>query len=169
MFEFPSLVMPRFECDQCGACCQGTLIVEADAIDVLREPRLIDADRHHAGKPIAQVVNEIQNEWKAVIIACGRPCAFLGTDKHCTIYPTRPSVCVGLQAGDEQCQEARAAAGIPPLLPVDPRPHGMRLRRRQPPSSCFLTIVGALFCLARSCRLCHAGPPVVGPWEIVRE
>lgn len=111
--------MSQFECDKCGACCKGSLIVEGDEIDVLREPRLIDADRHHTGKPVLQLVREIQEEWKSVIIACGSPCAFLGTDNHCTIYPTRPNCCVGLQAGDEQCQAARATEGLPPLLPLE--------------------------------------------------
>jgi Fe-S-cluster containining protein len=109
----------RYECDKCGACCKGSLIIEADDLDVLREPRLIDADRHHAGKSVDQMVHEIQTEWKAILLACGSPCLFLGTDNRCSIYPTRPNVCVGMQAGDEQCQEARAAVCLPPLLPVD--------------------------------------------------
>jgi Fe-S-cluster containining protein len=110
--------MPRFECDKCGACCKGSLIVEADDLDVLREPRLIDADRHHVGKSVEQMVHEIQTDMKAIILVCGSACPFLGADNGCTIYPTRPNVCVGMQAGDEQCQEARAAEGLPPLLPV---------------------------------------------------
>jgi Fe-S-cluster containining protein len=110
--------MPRYECDQCGACCKGSLIVEADDLDVLREPRLIGADRHHAGKSVERMVQDIQTEMMAVILACGSQCPFLGGDNRCTIYPTRPNVCVGMQAGDEQCQEARAAEGLPPLEPT---------------------------------------------------
>ena len=108
----------RYECDKCGACCKGTLIVEAEELDVLREPRIIDADPHHRGKTVDQMVHEIQTEWKAVILACSRPCMFLGRDNHCQIYPTRPNACVGMQAGDEQCQQARATIGLPPLPPV---------------------------------------------------
>jgi Fe-S-cluster containining protein len=111
--------MSKFECDKCGACCNGSLIVEVEDLDVIREPRLIEADPHHVGKPVDQMVREIQEEWKAVIIACGKPCSFLGQDNQCTIYPTRPNCCVALQAGDEQCQEARRAAGLQPLLPVE--------------------------------------------------
>lgn len=107
----------RYRCDSCGACCKGHLIVECDEIDVLREPRLIDADRHHAGKSVEQMVDEIRNEWKAVILAVGNPCAFLA-DNQCQIYPTRPNCCVGLEAGDEQCKQARAAEGLPPLAPL---------------------------------------------------
>jgi len=110
--------MARYECDKCGACCKGYLIVETDALDVLREPRLIDADPHHRGKSVHQMVAEIENEWKAVILACGGPCEFLDSGNNCSIYPTRPNCCVGLQAGDEQCQDARAAEGLPPLEPV---------------------------------------------------
>ena len=110
--------MPRYECDHCGACCQGSLIVEADDLDVLREPRLIDADPHHAGKSVELVVHEIQTEWKAIILACGKSCPFLTSENLCAIYPTRPNACVGMQAGDEQCQEARADVGLSPLLPL---------------------------------------------------
>ena len=114
--------MPGYECDLCGACCKGSLIVEADDLDVLREPRLIDVDRHHRGKSVEQMVHEIQTEWMAIILACGSECPFLGQDNRCGIYPTRPNCCVGLQAGDEQCQEARAEQGLPPLQPlaIDP-------------------------------------------------
>jgi Fe-S-cluster containining protein len=92
--------------------------VEADSLDVLREPRIIEADRYHRGKSVAQVVDEIETEMKCVLLSCGSPCSFLGADNACTIYPTRPNACVGMQAGDEQCQDARAARGLPPLEPV---------------------------------------------------
>ncbi len=111
-------IPPRYECDRCGECCKGTLIVEADDLDVLREPRLIDADPHHAGKSVHQIVHEIRTDMKAIILACGKPCVFLGPDNACAIYSTRPNCCVGMEAGDEQCQEARESAGLPPLLPL---------------------------------------------------
>lgn len=111
-------LMPKYECDKCGACCKGYLIVETDALDILREPRLIDADPHHRGKSVDQMVHEIENEWKAVILTGRGPCTFLDAGNCCSIYPTRPNCCVALQAGDEQCQDARAAEGLPPLEPV---------------------------------------------------
>ena len=111
--------MPRYECDKCGACCNGSLIVEADDLDVMREPRLINVDRHHRGKSVEQMVLEIRQEGKAVMLACGSACSFLGTDNRCAIYPTRPNCSVGMQAGDEQCQDARLAAGLTPLLPLE--------------------------------------------------
>ena len=111
--------MLRYECDKCGACCKGHLIVECDSIDVLREPRLIEADCHHVGKTVQQMVDDIELQMKTVIIACGTACPFLGTENTCGIYPTRPNCCVGLQPGDDQCQEARASEGLPPLLPLE--------------------------------------------------
>ena len=113
--------MLRYECDLCGACCKGHLIVEADVLDILREPRLIDADPYYAGKLPREVVNMLETEpGRAVVIACGedRPCRFLDGDNRCSIYPTRPNDCVAMQAGDEQCQQARQMAGLPPLEPV---------------------------------------------------
>lgn len=111
----------RYECDRCGACCKGHLIVECEDLDILREPRLIDADRHHRGKTVERLLDDY-GKGMAVIIAIGKPCPFLA-ENQCSIYPTRPNCCVGLQAGDEQCQESRAAEGLPPLppLPADVR------------------------------------------------
>lgn len=110
--------MLRFECDKCGACCKGTLIVEADDLDVLREPQLINGDPECRGKSVEQMVFEIQQQGKIVLLSCGSPCSFLGTDNVCSIYPTRPNACVAMQAGDEQCQDARLAAGLAPLVPI---------------------------------------------------
>ena len=112
----------KYECDKCGACCQGHLIVQAEDLDVLREPRLIEADPRLAGKPIDEVMAELQDDFGRVItLACGaaRPCPFLDAGNTCSIYPTRPNDCVAMQAGDEQCQQSRQDAGLPPLQPLD--------------------------------------------------
>jgi Fe-S-cluster containining protein len=114
--------MPKYECDQCGACCQGHLIVQAEDLDVLREPRLLEADPHYANKTADTAVAELQDDFfHVVMLACdsSHPCPFLGTANHCSIYPTRPNDCVAMQAGDEQCQQARAAAGLPPLQSIE--------------------------------------------------
>lgn len=111
--------MPKFERDQCGACRRGTLIVEAEDIDVMREPRLVTADPHYGGQSVDEVLVQLQTGiGRVVIVACGYPCPFLATDNRCSIYPTRPNACVGMEAGDEQCQEARHAQGLPPMEPV---------------------------------------------------
>lgn len=93
-------------------------MVECDDIDVLREPRLIEADKHHAGKSVQQVVYEIQELGKVVMIAMCKPCPFLAAN-CCSIYPTRPGVCVGFSAGSDQCQDCRQQEGLPPLLPIE--------------------------------------------------
>ena len=114
--------MATYECDQCGACCQGHLIVQAEDLDLMREPRLAAADPHFAGKSVDEVMAELQEGFgKVITLACGtnHPCPFLSTDSQCTIYPTRPNDCVGMQAGDEQCQLARTEAGLPPLPSVE--------------------------------------------------
>ena len=114
--------MARFECDRCGACCKGTLIVEADDIDVMRQPRLVEADPHYAGQKAGEVIKRLQNEvGRNLLLACGtiRPCPFLGSENLCSIYPTRPNACVMMQAGDEQCQNARREVGLPELRPLD--------------------------------------------------
>ena len=113
--------MPKYECNRCGVCCQGRLIVEADALDILREPRLLAADPKWADKSVDDAVTRFQEDFGlAVVIACGtnHPCPFLDADKTCGIYPTRPNDCVAMQAGDEQCQSARRAAGLEPLQPL---------------------------------------------------
>lgn len=101
-------------CDQCGACCKGHLIVEAYELDLLREPRLASADPRAADRPIEDVLRELQEDGRCLLIAALGPCKFL-EDNRCAIYPTRPNVCVGLELGDEQCQHVRECEGLPPL------------------------------------------------------
>lgn len=94
------------------------MIIEDDDLDVMREPRLIDADPRLPGKSVHQVLYEIQNDYRSVYLAGGHRCMFLQADNRCEIYPTRPNCCVGMEAGDEQCQESRAKRGMEPLMPI---------------------------------------------------
>lgn len=110
--------MPNYECDCCGACCKGHLIVEAYELDLLREPRLASADPFYVQKTMAETLSLLEDGDRCLVLAAARPCQFLGTDNRCSIYPTRPNTCVGFAAGDEQCQYARQAAGLPLLQPV---------------------------------------------------
>ena len=100
---------PTYKCDQCGACCRH-LIVEVYELDITREPKLEShVDRFREG---------VEGENGEVgLLACGitHPCKLLGDDNRCIIYPTRPTGCVLMPAGDEQCQMAREMAGLPPL------------------------------------------------------
>ena len=131
MNETPSTKPARYVCDECGACCKGHLIVEVEDIDILRERRLIEADRHHRGKTVETMLEQYEHGM-AVIIAIGKPCPFLA-ENMCSIYPTRPNCCVGLQAGDEQCQESREAEGLPLLLPAGAAPGSSIVRDDVPP------------------------------------
>ena len=112
--------LSRFECDQCGACCQA-LIVEAQWHDADREPRLYEI----AGPGITR--QELVDGEKCIMLweperNC---CPFLtdddGTHK-CGIYPTRPLACVCVEAGDAKCQQARMMKGLPLLCDPDGNP-----------------------------------------------
>lgn len=101
-----------YDCDQCGACCRR-LIIECDHLDVLREPRiavkgtLLDG---HGKIPLEDAAWGLNQR-------NGNPsCVFL-RDNKCSIYATRPNVCVNHQAGSEQCQDARKREGLPRLTP----------------------------------------------------
>ena len=104
-------------CDQCGACCNGHLIVEAYDLDVLREPHLAAADigERTRGMTYETLMADLEQEGRCLVIAAGEECKFLRGDNTCAIYPTRPNVCVALEPGSDQCQEAREAEGLPTL------------------------------------------------------
>lgn len=113
--------MQKFTCDQCGACCNGGLIIEADLLDAMREPRLLQIEGgYHT------TLDTLRLPGRAINLAIGaKGCPFAGIadDKcSCAIYPTRPNVCVGFEAGSEQCQEVRLRKGRPVLCDVDGNP-----------------------------------------------
>jgi Fe-S-cluster containining protein len=97
-------------CENCGLCCEH-LIVEADAVDVLREPQIETA------RPLGRRAVSL-----SVLDACwilagpGMPCSFLMPDKRCAIYPKRPHACVAFVPGIPQCQELRKEHGLPPVV-----------------------------------------------------
>ncbi len=108
--KLPQLV---YDCDRCGACCRY-LIVEAEHLDALREPRIQTEARlldGHGRMPLEDAA------WGLNRCAPkgGSPCVFLGDDNTCGIYATRPNVCVNVQAGSYQCQTSRESAGLPRL------------------------------------------------------
>jgi Fe-S-cluster containining protein len=107
--------MAEYMCDCCGACCQGHLIVEAYDIDLIREPQLASADLSRTDWSAARVMADLQQDGRCLVIAGGRACPFLDRHCLCSIYPTRPNVCVAMEAGDEECQMARSQAGLAPL------------------------------------------------------
>jgi len=103
----------KFECDKCGACCES-LIVEAYDYDACREPKLyqisnVDRQELRGGEQCI-VLYDINT----------RACPFLDSEtKHCSIYATRPVVCVMVEAGDAKCQQARQTKGLPVLRDRD--------------------------------------------------
>lgn len=108
----------RYECDRCGLCCKH-LIIEIDHLDVVREPRLLPGATLLDGNGRITYDSDWEKEYR---IACGakHPCAQLGPDNACAVYPSRPNCCVAFEAGSEKCQELRGLYGLEPLRPVGP-------------------------------------------------
>lgn len=108
------MTMPfeNFRCDNCGACCQK-LLVEADYIDVQREPRLYDIFTGDRSK--------LRNGEQVVMLydLDKMQCPFLSDSCHCSIYSTRPNECVSIEPGDAKCQQARHMKGLPLLRDIN--------------------------------------------------
>lgn len=108
----------NFNCDNCGACCSA-FIVEADYLDATREPKIYQIDPSISP-------GQLRNDGLCIVLwdEKARACPMLtdglkpGT-KFCSIYPTRPSDCVLVEAGDAKCQQARMQKGLKPLLDCD--------------------------------------------------
>lgn len=107
-----SLPFEKFKCDNCGACCKS-LIVEADYLDVQREPRLYQIFTGDKAKLRSRehVVHLYDLET--------RQCPFLDESCKCEIYNTRPNECVLVEPGDAKCQQARYMQSLPLLRDVD--------------------------------------------------
>jgi Fe-S-cluster containining protein len=101
--------MPTYECDQCGACC-GTFPIFASADDAVREPRVAAETRE-----LPDHLSTTAWRFQLFPLPFHQACCFLGADRRCEIYPTRPTTCGDFAAGSEQCQEARRRHGLPRL------------------------------------------------------
>ena len=102
----------HYECDGCGACC--CLLHDLRlAQDAAREPRILAETQELGGW-----LETPRWAYRLHPLPFHEACCFLDPDKRCTIYETRPDVCREFAAGDEPCQTARAAKGLPPLAPV---------------------------------------------------
>ena len=84
------------------------------AQDAAREPRIVAETRELAGW-----LETPKWAYRLHPLPFHEACCFLDADKRCTIYETRPDVCREFAAGDEPCQTARAARGLPPLSRID--------------------------------------------------
>jgi Fe-S-cluster containining protein len=98
-----------FECDGCGACCRTFSIFAADT-DAKREQRIAAE-----GRALPSHLKTDHWTFQLFPLPFHETCCFLDTNFRCTIYPTRPDVCRAFSAGSDQCQEARARVGRPPL------------------------------------------------------
>jgi Fe-S-cluster containining protein len=96
----------EFICDKCGACCQ-TLLVEAAWYDAIREPRIMS---------LTTLTEQDLRQLDNVVVLYDtdkHQCPFLRDDTNeCDIYPTRPTECVMVAAGDAKCQQARKMKGL---------------------------------------------------------
>lgn len=103
--------LPVFRCPpDCGLCC-SQLLVETDATDVLREPRIQERAPLKMPDRSQPVVD------KCWVVAGAKPCVFL-EDNRCSIYATRPQTCVIFPCGGKKCCELREQAGMPALVPM---------------------------------------------------
>lgn len=114
--------MEKYECDRCGACCQGHLIVEADELDVLRELRLPEADPHYAGNSASEVFEILQEDiGKAVIIGSGKRIRLRSEYYECSSLKGRRSNCCGwlrLPCDSSTQDVGEQAVSYPRLDPV---------------------------------------------------
>ena len=97
----------------------GTLLIEAGAVDAMREPQLLQIE----GQPsrMEELLGEEGGFPAVVMLGCAEPCVFLelnlsSGEATCMIHPTRPNECVACPAGGSQCQMARQKLGMKPLL-----------------------------------------------------
>jgi len=90
----------RETCAGCGWCCDGSLIIEATALDVLREPEIA-----RRAKPLDRDLEPEEWMWS---LSCGTPCPFLTPDRRCEIYATRPEACVAFAPGESRCRHGAA-------------------------------------------------------------
>jgi Fe-S-cluster containining protein len=106
-----SNTLAQFECDGCGACCAYYTIF-ASREDAAREPRIKEETQR-----LGPWLETPKWAYRLHPLPFHEACCFLDVDKRCAIYETRPVVCREFAAGDEPCQAARVAKGLPPLEP----------------------------------------------------
>lgn len=88
----------QFQCQQCGNCCKR-MILEIWGLDVLREPKLVQ---------YAKLCNGQEDECEAYKVwTLPTPCPLL-VDNKCSIYETRPTMCVAFGYGESGCGDSDA-------------------------------------------------------------
>lgn len=110
--------VPRYVCDQCGACCRHSGFLDLSLDDVRRNPEWIPVSTPNYWRSYPHFNDE---QTRVAEIHLGE-CPFLGADKRCTCYATRPDICREYEPGSDGCQHCRECAGLPPLEPTVPEP-----------------------------------------------
>lgn len=87
------------ECKQCGRCCK-MMILEIWGLDIDREPKL-------AAHATLQIDTEDEPEaYRGYYLPS--PCPMLTADNKCSIYATRPTMCVAFGKGESGCGDPDA-------------------------------------------------------------
>ncbi len=86
MQELHEAEFERTDCLQCGNCCKttGPLFTDADIDRIAKHLRL---------KPSDFVEQYLRIDEDNDYVLQQVPCAFLGLDNYCSIYPVRPKAC----------------------------------------------------------------------------
>lgn len=87
------------ECEDCGACCDGTWEVVITEKDLRREPSF------------AQYELTRQTESSFMVAEAGTPCPMLDSKKRCSVYRTRPDCCRRVNLCSLECNESRTRHG----------------------------------------------------------
>ncbi|MGT2550421.1 YkgJ family cysteine cluster protein [Acinetobacter geminorum] len=99
------------ECLRCGACCAHFRVsfywAEAELID------------EHLVEPLTPVYSCMRGT-NRVQPRCQALTGEIGKEVGCSIYGVRSSTCREVQVGDEQCNKARLAHQLIPLIRVNP-------------------------------------------------
>ncbi|KRO67270.1 MAG: Fe-S-oxidoreductase [Cryomorphaceae bacterium BACL21 MAG-121220-bin10] len=76
----------RTDCLQCGNCCTttGPLFTDKDITRIAKTLRM---------KPLQFITRYLKVDKEGDYVLQSVPCAFLGTDLHCSIYDDRPKAC----------------------------------------------------------------------------
>jgi len=95
-------------CQQCGACCASFRVSFYWAEAAARG--LPEA----AVEPVTQHLSCMTGTNRAQP-HCSALEGQVGQQVRCLLYPQRPSPCREVQPGEDKCNRARAAYGLPPL------------------------------------------------------
>ena len=93
------------ECENCGACCDGTWEVVIEPRDLRREPSF---EKHALTR---------QAEDSFTVAEAGTPCPMLDEKKRCSVYRTRPDCCRRVTLCGVECNDSRTRHGKALLNP----------------------------------------------------